>query len=316
MSLPGRPSPSGDQTITQTQYSREAPDIEARRVQLMDTAAKLAAEGKAPTAGDITIPTQGVAKIDPMQSHVFGRRLDDQGNPIAESDPSHWKQSMLYKGLGQYQPYLNQATAQTLGSTAAYDPSTAYQQYMNPYQSYVTQGIEDQFAKLQNQAAGQAVQSGAFGTEREGIQRAELGAQQAQAVGQSMAQNYGQAQQQAQQQFESQMGRQQQAATQLAGLGQYQQQLQQGDIASQMAAGSTQQQQAQQIMDAQFRQQLQQIYEPYQRMAFVSDIYQGAPSSQMAVSQGTAPTTNPLAQGIGAGITGLAAYQGFQNMTG
>ena len=39
MSLPGRPSPSGDQTITQTQYSREAPDIEARRVQLMDTAA-------------------------------------------------------------------------------------------------------------------------------------------------------------------------------------------------------------------------------------------------------------------------------------
>ena len=251
-----------------------------------------------------------------MQSHVFGRRLDDQGNPIAESDPSHWKQSMLYKGLGQYQPYLNQATAQTLGSTAAYDPSTAYQQYMNPYQSYVTQGIEDQFAKLQNQAAGQAVQSGAFGTEREGIQRAELGAQQAQAVGQSMAQNYGQAQQQAQQQFESQMGRQAQAGQQLAGLGQYQQQLQQGDIASLMAAGATQQQQAQQILDASFRQNLQQIYEPYQRMAFVSDIYQGAPSSQMAVSQGTAPTTNPLAQGIGAGITGLAAYQGFQNMTG
>ena len=316
MSLPGRPSPSGDQTITQTQYSREAPDIEARRVQLMDTAADLAAKGKQPTAGDITIPTQGVAKIDPMQSHVFGRRLDDKGNPIAESDPSHWKQSMLYKGLGQYQPYLNQATAQTLGSTAAYDPSTAYQQYMNPYQSYVTQGIEDQFAKLQNQAAGQAVQSGAFGTEREGIQRAELGAQQAQAVGQSMAQNYGQSQQQAQQQFESQMGRQAQAGQQLAGLGQYQQQLQQGDIASLMAAGATQQQQAQQILDASFRQNLQQIYEPYQRMAFVSDIYQGAPSSQMAVSQGTAPTTNPLAQGIGAGITGLAAYQGFQNMTG
>ena len=83
-----------------------------------------------------------------------------------------------------------------------------------------------------------------------------------------------------------------------------------------MAAGSTQQQQAQQIMDAQYRQQLQQIYEPYQRMGFVSDIYQGAPSSGMAIAQGTAPTTNPLAQGIGAGITGLAAYQGFQNMTG
>ena len=49
-------------------------------------------------------------------------------------------------------------------------------------------------------------------------------------------------------------------------------------------------------------------------MAFVSDIYQGAPSSGMAISQGTAPTTNPLAQGIGAGLTGLAAYQGYNNM--
>ena len=289
-----RGNPSNSSEITQTSYQREAPDIEARRVQLMDTAAKLAAEGKSPTAGDITIPTQGVAPLTPMQQQAF---TDVTG------------------GLGTYQPFLDQAKQNILGSTAAYDPSTAYQQYMNPYQSEVTAGIESQFQKLQNQAAARGVQSGAFGGAREGIQTAELGRQQAETVGQSLAQNYGQAQQQAQQQFESQMGRQQQAGQQLAGLGQYQQQLQQGDIASQMAAGSTQQQQAQQIMDAQFRQQLQQIYEPYQRMGFVSDIYQGAPSSQMAVSQGTAPTTNPLAQGIGAGITGLAAYQGFQNMT-
>ena len=291
--LRGPTSPGGD--VTQTQFSREAPDIESRRIQLMDTAAKLAAEGKSPTAGDITIPTQGVAPLTPMQQQAF---TDVTG------------------GLGTYQPFLDQAKQNILGSTAAYDPSTAYQQYMNPYQSEVTAGIESQFQKLQNQAAAQAGQAGAFGGARQGVQTAELGRQQAEAVGQSLAQNYGQAQQQAQQQFTSQMGRQQQAGQQLAGLGQYQQQLQQGDIASQMAAGSTQQQQAQQIMDAQYRQQLQQIYEPYQRMGFVSDIYQGAPSSQMAISQGTAPTTNPLAQGVGAGITGLAAYQGFQNMTG
>ena len=291
--LRGPSSPGGD--VTQTQFSREAPDIEERRIQLMDTAAKLAAEGKTPTAGDITIPTQGVAGLTPMQQQAF---------------------TQVPGGIGTYQPYLNQALQNITGSTAAYDPSTAYQQYMNPYQSEVTAGIESQFQKLQNQAAAQAGQAGAFGGARQGVQTAELGRQQAEAVGQSLAQNYGQAQQQAQQQFTSQMGRQQQAATQLAGLGQYQQQLQQGDIASLMAAGSTQQQQAQQIMDAQYRQQLQQIYEPYQRMGFVSDIYQGAPSSQMAISQGTAPTTNPLAQGVGAGITGLAAYQGFQNMTG
>ena len=290
-----RGNPSNSSEITQTSYQREAPDIEARRVQLMDTAAKLAAEGKSPTAGDITIPTQGVAPLTPMQQNAFG---DVTG------------------GLGTYQPFLDQAKQNILGSTAAYDPSTAYQQYMNPYQSEVTAGIESQFQKLQNQAAARGVQSGAFGGAREGIQTAELGRQQAETVGQSLAQHSGQAQQQAQQQFESQMGRQQQAGQQLAGLGQYQQQLQQGDIASLMAAGATQQQQGQQLLDAQYRQQLQQIYEPYQRMGFVSDIYQGAPSSQMAISQGTAPTTNPLAQGVGAGIAGLGVYQGFQNMTG
>jgi len=294
MSIPGLGGTAGGGDVTQTSYQREAPDIEARRVQLMDTAARLAAEGKQPTTGDITIPTQGVAPLTPMQQQAF---TDVSG------------------GLGTYQPFLDQAKQNILGSTAAYDPSTAYQQYMNPYQSEVTAGIESQFQKLQNQAAAQAGQAGAFGGARQGVQTAELGRQQAEAVGQSLAQNYGQAQQQAQQQFTSQMGRQQQAGQQLAGLGQYQQQLQQGDIASQMAAGSTQQQQAQQIMDAQYRQQLQQIYEPYQRMGFVSDIYQGAPSSTMAIAQGTTPTTNPLAQGIGAGITGLAAYQGFQNMT-
>ena len=124
MSIPGLGGGSGggSQNVTQTQYSREAPDIEARRIQLMDTASKLAAEGKKPTAGDITIPTQGVAPLTPMQQQAF---TDVTG------------------GIGTYQPFLDQAQAQTLASTAAYDPSTAYQQYMNPYQSYVTQGIED-----------------------------------------------------------------------------------------------------------------------------------------------------------------------------
>ena len=295
MSIPGLGGGGGgNQDVTQTQYSREAPDIESRKVQLMDTAANLASKGKQPSAGDITIPTQNVAGFDQLQNQGFG---------------------MSSAGINSYQPYLNQATTQTLNSVGQYDPNS-YQQYMNPYQNEVISGIENQFAKAQNQNNMQANQVGAFGGSRQGIQTAELASQQAQAVGQANAQNYGQAQQMAQQQFESQMGRQAQAGQQLAGLGQYQQQLQQGDIANVMAAGSIKQQNAQQQADSQYRQQLQQIYEPFQRMAFVSDIYQGAPSSGMAISQGTAPTTNPLAQGIGAGITGLAAYQGYNNMVG
>ena len=198
-----------------------------------------------------------------------------------------------------------------MDSTQAYDPNS-YQAYMNPYQNEVIGGIERQFDKMQNQTNMSAVQAGAFGGSRSGIQTAELGTQRAQAVGQAQAQNYQQAQQQAQQQFSNQMSRQQSAAQGIAGLGAQQQALQQGDVASAMSAGSVQQQQAQQISDAQYRQQLQQLYEPYQRLGFVSDIYQGMPSSGMSTTMGTSPMTNPLAQAVGTGITGLAGYQALK----
>jgi len=297
MSIPGLGTPTqpGGDFAQNIQYQRQAPDVEARKLQLMDVAAKLAGKGITGTGtGQIQIPTQDVAGFDPLQTQGFGA---------------------AQAGVGSYMPYMQEAAAQTLGSTAQYDPN-AYQAYMNPYQQEVIGGIESQFAKMQNQAGLQAARTGAFGTEREGIQRAELGRQQAEAVGQAQAMNYGQAQQQAQQQFQSQMGRQAAAGQTLAGLGMQQQQLQQGDVAGLMAAGATKQQREQQIADADYRQKLQQLYEPFQRIGFVSDIYQGAPSSGMAVTAGTTPQTNPLAQAVGAGITGLAAYQGFQNMMG
>ena len=253
------------------------------------------------TEGQVQVPQQEVAGFDPQQQAAFG---------LASS------------GLGAFQPYLNTASQYAQAATGAYDPTgqtagqVGYQDYMNPYQSNVTAGIESQFQKLQNQASAQAGQVGAFGGARQGVQAAELGRQQAESVGQSLAQNYGQAQQQAQQQFAGQMGRYGQAATQMAGLGGQQQQQQQGDIASLMASGSVQQQAAQQTLDAQYRQQLQQMYEPYQRLGFVSDIYQGMPSSAMATAMGTSPGTSPLAQAVGTGITGLAAYQGYQNLQG
>ena len=200
-------------------------------------------------------------------------------------------------------------------ATGQYDPTgqtpgqVGYQQYMNPYQDEVISGIEQQFGKARAQAGLSAAQTGAFGGGREGIQRAELGRQQAQTVGQAQAQNYGQAQQQAQQQFASQMGRYGEAAGQMAGLAGQQQQQTQGDIASLMSAGSVQQQLKQQELDATYRADLQNLYEPYQRLGFTGDIYQGYPTSAMATSMGTAPGTNPLAQGLGAGITALAGAQ-------
>ena len=190
MSIPGLSGgddPSG--TTFATQFTREAPQIEARKLQLMDTTRAFAED-------PVDIPLQQVADFQGLQQQAFDR---------------------TQQGLGTFQPYLDAATSQLLGSTAAYDPMS-YQQYMNPYQDEVIAGIEQQFQKMQNQADAQAVSTGAFGGARQGVQTAELGRQQAQAVGQAQAQNYQQAQQQAQQNFQNQMQRQAQASQGLGAL--------------------------------------------------------------------------------------------------
>jgi len=333
MSFGSGDSPSNTQF--QTQYSRDAPQIEAAKLGLMGAAKEYTMFGMNPfeatdpkakpgeagygeyqyegtdgryaegtkfsdltreqrmQEGQVDVPTQQVAGFDPMQQKAFN--LADQG-------------------IGSFQPYLNQATQYSQQATQQYDPN-AYKQFMNPYQDEVISGIEQQFDKAGNQAAAQA--GSAFGTERYGVQQAELTKQRAQAVGQAQAQNYGQAQQAAIGQFQNQMGRYGEAAQQMAGLGGQQQQQQMTDVGSLMSSGSVQQQRQQQLADAGYQQSLQQLYEPYQRLGFTSDIYQGnVPSGAMAISMGTAPGSNPLAQTVGAGISGLAAYQGYKNMGG
>ena len=271
-------------TTTQTQYVREAPEIEARKLGLMDTASQLAGNA-------LTIPTQQVSPFNATQNQAFATQQ---------------------QGLGNYQPYLNAAGNMTAASTGSYDPNS-YKDYLNPYQSYVTQGIQDQIAQAQNQSNLQASKAGAFGGSRQGIQSAELQSQGAQAVGQSLAQGYGQAQQQSQQNFQNQQQRLQQAAQLSAGLGQQAQQQSAQDVTGLLQTGTLQQQNAQMGQDAAFKQQMSQLYEPYQRAGFVSDIFQGSPTSASSITMSTAPGTNPLAQAVGAGITGLAAYQGFAN---
>jgi len=282
MSIPGfgTPSVGTPPTTAQQQYQYEAPEIQARKLGLMDIAGQLA-QGKTGAYAGMQIPTQQLAAFDPQQTQAF---------------------DLATQGIGGYQPYMQQA--QQYAAKAA-DP-TSYQDFMNPYQSEVTAGIESQFQKMQNQAAAQAGQSGAFGGGREGIQRAELGRQQAEAVGQSLAQGYGQAQQAAQNVYG-------QAAQTQAALGAQQQGLAGQDINTLMQTGGRQQQLAQQAFDADYKQKLQQMYEPYQRLGFVSDIYQGMPTSASSLTMATSPQANPMSQAIGMGITGLAAYQGYQD---
>jgi hypothetical protein len=280
--MSGSPTAPGSGADYAIRYQAELPEVMGRKLGLMDKAVDIA-QGKFGTYQP-QIPTQQVAPFSQQQ-------LDAQ--------------NLVSQGIGGYQQYLTEA--QRLAGKAT-DP-TAYKDFLNPYQSYVTKGIEDQFAKAQNQAAAQAVQTGAFGTEREGVQRAELQGQQAETVGQSLAQAYGQAQGMAQQAYGQ--GAQQQMA-----MGAGAQQMAMGDISNLMQSGAQQQQLLQTGLDAQYRQQLQQMYEPYQRLGFVSDIFQGAPTSASSLAMATTPQANPLAQAVGAGITGLAAYQGYKGLTG
>jgi hypothetical protein len=276
----GGGAPTGDTAI---RYQSEMPEVMGRKLGLMDQAVTLAKTGQAGSYNP-TLPTQGVAGFSTQQ-----QRAQDLSN----------------QGVGAYSPFMQNAS---MLANKSVDPN-AYKDFLNPYQSYVTQGIEDQFSQAENQANMQASQQGAFGGSRQGIQTAELANQRAQAVGSSLAQGYGQAQQTANQVYGQ--GAQQQAA-----LGQQQQQMNMGDVSTLMQTGGQQQQLAQQGMDSQYRQQIQQMYEPYQRMGFVSDIFQGAPTSASSLAMATTPQANPLAQAVGAGITGLAAYQGFGNLSG
>jgi len=270
-------TPTGDTAI---RYQSEMPEIMARKLGLMDQAVNLAKTGQAGSYNP-TLPTQQVAGFTGQQQDAF---------------------NLASQGVGAYQPYMQNAA---FLANRSVDPN-AYKDFLNPYQSYVTQGIEDQFAKAQNDANMQASKAGAFGGARQGIQSAELASQQAQAVGSSLAQGYGQAQQTANQVYGQ--GAQQQAA-----LGQQAQQMNMGDISTLMQTGGAQQQLKQQEYDADYRQKIQQMYEPYQRMGFVSDIFQGAPTSASSLAMATTPQANPLAQAVGAGITGLAAYESFKD---
>jgi hypothetical protein len=124
-------------------------------------------------------------------------------------------------------------------------------------------------------------------------------AQQSGALGQSQAQIGLQAGQQL-----GQLGLQQ------ASLGQLQQQLGQAEQESLFNFGQQQQLQDQAVLEAQRQSDLAQLYEPYQRVSFLSDIYRGAPSTQQSISASTAPNVSPAQQFIGTGIAGLSAAAG------
>ena len=277
-----------------TEYSeqivREAPEIEAYKLGLLKSAKSLADT-------PITQPVQQIAGMSGLQSKA-----------IADASRAG--------GIGGYQSYLQQA-GPTMGD--AYQPiidatqgitGTQIAQYMNPYQTAIQDEInrayDIQAAQSGLQAVGQPGGPSAFGGSRAAIQQAEIGRNRASALAQSQAQNFLQAQQA--------QGRQAEALGTLglrqASLGELTQQAGQREQGFLFDLGQKQQGQQQAEIEAKRQSDLAQLYEPYQRYGFLSDIYKGAPTSQQTLTSSTAPNVSPAQQYLGLGIAGLSAAAG------
>jgi hypothetical protein len=262
---------------TTTQFVREAPGIEERKIELMDIARSAAEK---PLYANV--PDVRVAGLSGLEQQGLGQAGTT--------------------GVGQG------TTSAGIGSVLQAQAGPNISQFYNPYQSYVLDEINRQAAMAQNQLSAQAVQSGAFGGGREGVQRAEQERARLGAVGEAQRSGFNTALGAAQQQ--QQFGLQ--AGQQLGQLGVQQQAMSQADINQLMAAGGLQRQLTQQALDAERQSALQKATEPLQRVEFLSNVYAAGPKSTSGITAATAPTTSPLAQSLGTGLGAYATYQALQ----
>jgi hypothetical protein len=94
--------------------------------------------------------------------------------------------------------------------------------------------------------------------------------------------------------------------TQMGAMGEATQQLGAADVGMLGQVGLLERQNEQAQLDAIRGTQMQEIMDPYQRLGFMSDIYRGAPSTQMSMTAQTAPSASPLQTAAGLGIAGLS----------
>ena len=253
---------------TNVQTIREAPEIEARRLGLMDQAAITASQ-------PIGLPAFQVAQLSQAERDA-GALAQQTGAGIS--------------------------SIQGAQQAASLDPSSAqFQRYLNPYNQFVLDEINRQSLQAQNQLQAKSIAEGAFGGGRQAIAAGEFERARLGKIGEAQFAGFGQALQgfQANQALQAQTGLQ---AGQLLGQAQTQ------DIQNLMATGGTQRAVEQATLEAQRQTDVQAATDPYQRLSFLSDIQRGVPSSQQTVSQGFAPQTSPLGQAVGTGIAAYSVF--------
>ena len=241
--------------------------------------------------GDLATATGGYKTAD--LSKAFGQQF------VAGQDPLQAQaQQLATQGIGAYKPFLQSASA--LASP------TSYQQFMSPYQQDV---INETLKEFDVQAqkglptlAAQAINAGAFGGGREGVQRAEYQSasdrNRAALQAQLLQQGFGQAQGLAQQNYLNQLN-----------LGGQQQQFLGQDIGALSTFGAQNQalQQAQLSANQQLAQQqlMQPLTAAQQYGSGVTGLIAGYPGKSV---QETTPSQSPLASALGVGSTLAGIY--------
>ena len=240
---------------------------------------------------ELTSAVGGIKGID--LSKLYGQQF------VAAPGALQTQAEQLAGGLGGYQPYLQAAQAAT--------GPTAYQAYMSPYQQDVIntalQEYDIQAQKGLPALSAQAIQAGAFGGGREGIQKAEYQAQsdrnRAALQAQLLQQGFGQAQQLAANQFIQQSQLAQQAP---ALLGQ--------QISALSALGTQQQAQQQAGLTAQQQLAQEQAYQPLKAAqtlgSGVTQLIAGYPGQ---TQQTMTPSPTALQTGLGTAATLAGIYK-------
>ena len=225
-------------------------------------------------------------------------------------------------GLGSYAPFLQTAATQA-GQAGQYMGPQAYQAFMSPYQQDVIDAsLQEYDIQAQKGLAGiaqRAIEAGAFGGGREGVQRAEYQSasdrNRAALQAQLLQQGFGQAQQAAGQAFGQQqaLAQQQQAlSTQQQALAGLSPQLAGQQVAGLTSLGGGLQAQRQAELGAQqqlAQQQLQQPITAAQTLGSgITGLIAGYPGGTQQTVQ---PSASPLQSALGLGATLAGIYRAF-----
>ena len=246
---------------------------------------------------------------------VLGQPIDTAAfaPTVAAQDPLQLQAVQQASGLGSFEPFLTQAGADAAAAQQFTGPQ-AFQEFMSPYQQEV---IDTSLAALQRerdiarqQLGTQAVQLGAFGGGRQGLQEGAFDAETALGKAQLEAQLRQQGFQQAQQAAQQAFANQQALSTQQQGLATLAPQLAQQQITGLQQLGQGQQAQSQAVLDAAANAAREAAFEEQQRLGFVGQqltgLIGGYPAQatfQTTMQQPPSPLQSIL--GIGGGIASI-----------